>query len=94
MYTIWAYDGYFEAENTQDMIILWQRALNQGRFESNKGGRKAERAQELSLGGRLRGAAGPSETLISCSTTVYLFRDLSTPSKVPRLRSGQTLVEC
>lgn len=39
----------------EDMIIFRQQALNQGRFESDKGGWKAERAQELSLGGRLRG---------------------------------------
>ena len=51
---MWLYGVHFEVE-TRNMIILRQRALNQGLFESDKGGWKAERVQELSLGGRLRG---------------------------------------
>lgn len=70
---------------------LRQQALNQGRF--GQGWVKSGTSPGAQTRWQPPGLAGPSETLISCSTTVYLFRDLSTTSKVSRSRSGETFVE-
>jgi hypothetical protein len=57
------------------MIALGQWALDQGRCGLEDGSSPAAQSGKTRL---LR----PIETLISCSATVYLFRDLSTTRKV------------